>query len=250
MENEGKEGLLTAINTVMHAVGYVQKQRASGLNYSFAGEAALIAALRPAMVENGLTLVPVGMTILFSEGFSNTKGTLMHHVRVGATYRLSHAPTGEREDLYAIGEAIDAGDKACNKAMTGAYKYALRQGFMIETGDDPDENPSENYERKAPAPPPPSPTATPAQAKAATNPKDPKVMFAGEMKRIGMEWADVVSDINRVEKMTYPMTCKFLDIDKGLLDGFYTWMKEQADGSMSRPTGSMKKEVENANHIF
>jgi hypothetical protein len=39
------------------------------------------------------------------------------------------------------------GDKATAKAMTGAYKYALRQTFCIETGDDPDKDPSVDQER-------------------------------------------------------------------------------------------------------
>ena len=35
------------------------------------------------------------------------------------------------------------------KALTGAYKYALRQAFLLETGDDPDRQPS--HEQEAPA---------------------------------------------------------------------------------------------------
>ena len=67
---------------------------------------------------------------------------------IQATLRFSHAPSGTSIDVTAVGEGSDAGDKGANKAMTGLYKYALRQTFCIETGDDPDKFASE--EREAP----------------------------------------------------------------------------------------------------
>ena len=42
---------------------------------------------------------------------------------------------------------MDTGDKDSNKAMTAAFKYALRQTLMIETGDDPDKTPNGEFER-------------------------------------------------------------------------------------------------------
>ena len=50
-------------------------------------------------------------------------------------------------DVTAPGEGADSGDKSGNKANTCAYKYALRQTFVIETGDDPDEEASEKSQR-------------------------------------------------------------------------------------------------------
>ena len=51
--------LATALNAVMGAVGYVQKaqQMSQGMRYRYAGEADIIAALRPSMVEHGLVHV-------------------------------------------------------------------------------------------------------------------------------------------------------------------------------------------------
>ena len=43
---------------------------------------------------------------------------------------------------------MDVGDKSANKAATGLLKYALRQTFLIETGDDPDAESSNGMERK------------------------------------------------------------------------------------------------------
>lgn len=146
------ENIHTAINKVMREVGYVQKEKAGGLPYSFAGEAQLIAALRPHMVENDIIMFVANKPEVTSEVFTTTKGTAMNRVMMTCMIRFQHAPSQTAIDVYAVGEGMDAGDKATNKAATGAYKYALRQTFCIETGDDPDKQPSQEQERNSPTP--------------------------------------------------------------------------------------------------
>jgi hypothetical protein len=138
--------LASAKLAVMAAVPYVRKHKAEHLNYSFAGEADLIASLRPAMLANGLTVAPIGVAVLEQGRYQTLKGGLLNHVVAAVTYRLTHAPSGESEDCQVLGEASDAGDKAAPKALTGAYKYFLRQTFLIETGDDPDRYASADQE--------------------------------------------------------------------------------------------------------
>jgi hypothetical protein len=128
----------TAINAIMKDVAYVQKQKSGGLNYSFAGEAALISALRPPMVEHGVYMAVVGLADIRRGEYTTAKGSVMQLVDLTATIRFTHAPSGTSIDVVALGSGADTGDKASNKALTGAYKYALRQTFCIETGDDPD----------------------------------------------------------------------------------------------------------------
>jgi hypothetical protein len=138
--------LASAKLAVMAAVPYVRKHKAEHLSYSFAGEADLIASLRPAMLAHGLTVAPIGVTVLEQGRYQTLKGGLLNHVVAAVTYRLTHAPSGESEDCQVLGEASDAGDKAAPKALTGAYKYFLRQTFLIETGDDPDRYASADQE--------------------------------------------------------------------------------------------------------
>ncbi len=138
--------LASAKLAVMAAVPYVRKHKAEHLNYSFAGEADLIASLRPAMLAHGLTVAPISVTVLEQGRYQTLKGGLLNHVVAAVTYRLTHAPSGESEDCQVLGEASDAGDKAAPKALTGAYKYFLRQTFLIETGDDPDRYASADQE--------------------------------------------------------------------------------------------------------
>lgn len=143
------ENIHAALHAVYQKVGYVQKEKpkAGGLNYSYASEKALIETLRPAMVEAGIIVHVAQTTVDLRDTYTNTKGTVMNRTCINATVRFTHAPSATFIDVQALGEGIDAGDKSTPKAMTGAYKYALREAFCIETGDDPDQGVSAEQER-------------------------------------------------------------------------------------------------------
>lgn len=146
------KSLAEAMNRVMQHVGYIQKKGTVtvGQGYKFAGEAQFIEAIRPELVEQAIVVCPVNMEVLASEVFPNSSGKPQNRIVLRVTFRFTHAPTGQTLDVVTCGEGIDNGDKATNKAMTGAMKYALRQAFVIETGNDPDDTPSHTQER-APA---------------------------------------------------------------------------------------------------
>lgn len=134
--------IFEAVVAAMNEVGYVRKQRTMGLNYSYAGEAALISALRPVMVDHGIFMYVLKLDDIFQSDFETSKGSKMTRTTLKATIRFQHED-GTFIDVQSAGEGMDSGDKSMNKAMTGAYKYALRQTFCIETGDDPDKHPSQ-----------------------------------------------------------------------------------------------------------
>ena len=58
----------------------------------------------------------------------------MRWVDVEMRFRI-YGPDGSHVDVVTWGEARDAADKATNKAMTGAFKYAIMQAFMVPTQD-------------------------------------------------------------------------------------------------------------------
>ena len=138
-----KKDIYAALNAVMKEVGYVQKKRTAGLNYTFAGEAALIAAIRPELVAQGVVVHPGQVVELRQDTYTTRNGAVMNRTAVVITYRFAHAESGTFIDTTVVGEGADVGDKSANKALTGAYKYALRQTLLIETGDDPDNFQSE-----------------------------------------------------------------------------------------------------------
>ena len=142
------ENIHTAILKVMNQVGYVQKQRTPGLNYSYAGEAALIEAIRPAMIEAGITMHVSNIQHVASNEYTTKNGAVMHSLSIICQVTFTHGASDTSITAQAFGEGADSGDKAAYKAQTGAYKYALRQTFCIETGDDPDKYSSDEQEKK------------------------------------------------------------------------------------------------------
>jgi hypothetical protein len=138
--------ITTFMNRVMLEVGYVQKKDENKFQkYKYAGEAALLATLRPSMVKHGLVLFPSVQSVSPIDEYGNT------HVIVN--YTLSHVsgavwPHG----LQMAGCGNDrnskggVGDKGVYKAITGANKYMLFKLFQLETGDDAEK--ADNQEAK------------------------------------------------------------------------------------------------------
>jgi len=137
-----------AMLAIYGEVGYVQKQKGQNLNYTFASEKEFIKALRPSMIEHGVFMFVGKMDQLNQTEYTTGKGSLMLRSTVHGIVTFSHI-SGTQITVDAYGEGSDSGDKSLNKAMTDMYKYALRQTFMIETGDDPDKDKQEPVTKKA-----------------------------------------------------------------------------------------------------
>ncbi len=142
------ENIEQAILAIYKEVGYVQKQSKPGLNFSYAGEAALIAAIRPAMVENDVTVRVSRVLSRDRIEYQTKSGATMFTSSVTLELRFTHAPSGTWVTVETAGDGGDVGDKSMSKAITSAFKYGLRNTFMIETGDDPDGHASEEKAAK------------------------------------------------------------------------------------------------------
>jgi len=212
-----------AINGVMKEVGYVQKEKKQGLNYSFASEAALIQALRPVMVEHGIYAYVIEVLKIYRDNYSTKSGTVMTNTLEHGKVRFQHVHSETFIDVEATGEGADAGDKSANKAMTGMLKYALRQTFMIETGDDPDKDAS--VERAE---------VTPVKGMETVN----KAFPHGSVASVGQELADgaklTKNDLRKSEN-TKPIaeavkkTVKEVVLAVGRMDGDSFSIKEVID---------------------
>lgn len=149
--------IYAALLSVYEAVEYIQKTKTGPATmgaYKYAGEADVIAAIRPAMVEAGIVVYPLGISIVSQEerigeakaskypGSEPKPPSVSTHVLALYTFRFAH-DSGTFIDACALGEGLDVGDKAAYKAATGAFKYALRQTFCVEVGNDPDDKPSD-----------------------------------------------------------------------------------------------------------
>ena len=66
-------------------------------------------------------------------------------MRVETVYRFVNIDKpDEYIDITTYGDGVDTQDKAPGKAMTYGDKYALLKAYKIQTGDDPDQNASED----------------------------------------------------------------------------------------------------------
>lgn len=141
--------ILGAKLAVMEDVPYLKKRSSANLNYTFAGESDLIAKLRPSMIQHGIGVSCENIRDQVAQEYSTAKGSRML-LRSGVfSFKFTHT-SGQFETQEVFAEAADSGDKAGGKMQTMALKYALRQFFMIETGDDPDEVVAERDSLNAP----------------------------------------------------------------------------------------------------
>lgn len=130
MENK----IYGAIVATMKDIGAIGKNDSNDFDrYKYRGIDAVYNALQPAMVKNGIFVIPELMEIEQSDRVSR-KGDQMIHSRVTVKYTF-FADDGSSVIAIVPGEAMDRSDKSVNKAMTAAYKYACFQTFTIPTED-------------------------------------------------------------------------------------------------------------------
>lgn len=113
------------------------RRNTQGSGYNFRGIDDVYNALAPLLAGNSLVILPrmVGRTC--EERVSKNGGNLFY-VTVEAEFDLVSADDGSKHTIRTYGEAMDSGDKATNKAMSAAFKYAAFQAFCIPTEGDND----------------------------------------------------------------------------------------------------------------
>lgn len=139
---ENVQGVHKAINAIQSAlakegIGKGRKNQAQG--YSFRGIDDMYNVMSPHLSEHGLVVIPNYSDRQVVER-ENAKGTALFYVTLKGEFTFL-AADGSSLKATTFGEAMDSGDKATNKAMSAALKYALMQTFTIPTeGDNDSEN--------------------------------------------------------------------------------------------------------------
>jgi ERF superfamily len=126
------QDLVSKIAAIVKKVGWVEKTGHNDFhNYDYVTEADIVATLRDHLADAGVIMIPQLEKITIK---TLDKGVL-------ATVKVVYVFTDGKGQFFvtAAGMGYDTpGDKAAYKAMTGAEKYALKQLFLIPTGDDPE----------------------------------------------------------------------------------------------------------------
>lgn len=129
-------GLIAKASQMIGAIGKNTRNQQQGFMYR--GVDAVMNALSPVMTELGIFMCPEVLEQTREERV-NAKGTTLLYSILKIKYTF-YAPDGSNVSCTVIGEGMDTGDKASNKAMSVAFKYAAFQMFCIPTEEmvDPD----------------------------------------------------------------------------------------------------------------
>lgn len=128
---------INAVQSELAKAGISKTSRNQAQGYNFRGIDAVYNALSPMLATNGLCILPRMLSRTCEERLTQ-KGTALFYVTVDAEFDLVCAEDGSKHTIKTFGEAMDSGDKATNKAMSAAYKYACMQAFAIPTEGDND----------------------------------------------------------------------------------------------------------------
>lgn len=127
---------ITQIMKEVPAIGKEQTNKQQG--FKFRGIDDVMNALQPLLAKNKVFIVPEILEQTREERTTKTGSNLIYSI-CKIKYKF-YAEDGSFIEAITIGEGMDSGDKATNKAMAIAMKYALFQVFCIPTEEmkDPD----------------------------------------------------------------------------------------------------------------
>ena len=139
-------------------IGKDRKNEQQG--YKFRGIDDVYNALAPILAEQSLCILPQVKSREVIERQTRS-GSPLFYVNVAVDFHFVSAKDGSTHVVSMPGEAMDSADKATNKAMSAAYKYACLQAFCIPTEGDNDAD-STTHQVAPAVVHAPQPVATPA----------------------------------------------------------------------------------------
>ncbi len=131
---QSNDAIYQLIPKVMADIGAIGKDRKNEQQgYKFRGIEDMYQAAHPVLVKHGVFCCP---QVLERESQDRVSKSGSPAIRV--SLKVSHkfyGPDGSYVDVITCGEGIDSSDKATNKAMSAAMKYAFIELFSIPTQD-------------------------------------------------------------------------------------------------------------------
>lgn len=135
MENAGK--IYKQICSVMQEINAIGKDRRNQTqNFQYRGIDDVMNELHSVLAKCGVFVVPQVLDEARTTGKTKSGGDMFYtRLKIKFTF---YAEDGSYIESVVIGEAMDTGDKASNKALSVGLKYALLQVFCIPTEDEKD----------------------------------------------------------------------------------------------------------------
>lgn len=128
-----------SITKIIAEIPVIKKEKKNlQQHFKFRGIDDVMNAVNPLLAKYKVFIAPQILEQIREERVSKQGGNLIYSIcKIKYTF---YAEDGTYVDAITIGEGMDSGDKATNKAMAIAMKYALFQVFCIPTEEmiDPD----------------------------------------------------------------------------------------------------------------
>lgn len=139
-----------SITKILEEVPAIGKGKTnSQQNFKYRGIDDVMNVFQPILAKHKVFIVPQVLEQKREERTTSRGGNLIYSIcKIKYTF---YAEDGSSVEAIVIGEGMDSGDKATNKAMAIAMKYALFQVFCIPTEEmkDPDsETPPESKSKQ------------------------------------------------------------------------------------------------------
>jgi hypothetical protein len=128
---------IAAVTAEMAKEGIAKGRRNQQQGYQFRGIDDVYNALSPMLAKHQLCILP-RVTERVVQERETQRGGVLFYVTVRVEFDFVSALDGSVHTVCTYGEAMDSADKATNKAMSAAYKYAAFQTFCIPTEGDND----------------------------------------------------------------------------------------------------------------
>lgn len=118
----------------INAIGKDRRNQQQG--FQFRGIDDVMNELHSSLAKCGVFVLPKVLEETRTTG-KTSRGSDMFYTRLKINFGF-YAEDGSHVDAVVIGEAMDTGDKASNKALSIGLKYAMLQVFCIPTEDEKD----------------------------------------------------------------------------------------------------------------
>lgn len=187
---------IAEVSKDLSEIGVAKNRENATQKFKFRGVDDVYQVLAKLLPKHGLVILPRVLNRTMTERKSSS-GNALFSVVCEVEYSLVSTKDGSDHTVRFIGEGMDSGDKATNKAIAIAYKYMAFQVFCIPLEGSQDDPDSESHEVAGSGEKGAPPTKKPAAARTAKPATAPKPDTAKPLETLGAHHVQAIWDFAR-----------------------------------------------------
>lgn len=142
---------MLAIQSELESVSKNLNVKSGSQTYKAVSERDVLDAVKKMEEKHGVYSYCYDREIVMTQETTSKSGAVNFWQRLRCKYRFVNIENPQEFiETVTYADGVDTMDKGSGKAMTYADKYALMKAYKISTGDDPDQQGSEEQENKKP----------------------------------------------------------------------------------------------------